>query len=178
MTSGRITRVVITGSESTGKTMLARDLATHFGVLWVEEQARLYAQTANRELTSEDVSPIASAQIAAEDAAHAEAIRRDDRWLFLDTDLISTVVYARHYYGVCPAWVEAEARARLSDLYLLADADLQWSADAVRDRPHSREELQGAFRTTLAEFAARTCFVRGVGPSRLAAALNCIAIQR
>mgnify|MGYP000592549471 CR=1 FL=1 len=26
--------------------------------------------------------------------------------LVLDTDLVSTVVYARHYYGHCPAWIE------------------------------------------------------------------------
>ena len=177
LTDQRVTRVVITGSESTGKSRLARDLATHFGTLWVAEQSRSYAEQVDRPLTAEDVSPIASAQIAAEDAAMTEADHRKDRWLFLDTDLLSTVVYARHYYGACPSWVEAEARARLGDLYLLADMDIPWTPDRVRDRPHSREHLHSAFRVTLAEFGARTCPVRGVGESRLAAALNCIAIQ-
>ncbi len=177
LTDQRVTRVVITGSESTGKTQLARDLAAHFGALWVPEQSRSYAERVDRPLTAEDVSPIASAQIAAEDAVMTEADRRNDRWLFLDTDLLSTVVYARHYYGTCPSWVEVEARARLGDQYLLADIDIPWTLDRVRDRPHSREHLHGAFRATLMEFDARTCVVRGIRESRLAAAINCIAIQ-
>src|SRR5688500_4521183 len=177
MTELHVTRIVVTGSESTGKSTLARELATHFGAIWVAEQSRVYAARARRALTAEDVSPIASEQIAAEDAALAEAIRRNIRWLFLDTDLVSTVVYARHYYGSCPAWIEAEARARLGSLYLLCDADIDWTPDTVRDRPHSRETLNAEFRSTLGEFGARVCSVRGIGESRIAAALNCIAKQ-
>ena len=177
MTGTSLTRVVVTGSESTGKTTLARELAVHFGVRWVAEQARSYAERVRRELNAEDVAPIASEQITAEDAAATEAGRRGDRWLFLDTDLVSTVVYARHYYGSCPAWIEAEARARLADLYLLADIDLDWQPDGVRDRPQTREQLHAEFRTVLQEFNARTCHVRGIGEHRLASALNCIASQ-
>ena len=177
MTGSRLTRVVVTGSESTGKTTLARELAEHFGARWVAEQARSYAERVRRELNAEDVAPIASEQITAEDAAAAEAARRGDRWLFLDTDLVSTVVYARHYYGSCPAWIEAEARARLADLYLLADVDLPWHRDGVRDRPQAREQLQAEFRAALHEFNARSCSVRGAGERRLAAALGCIASQ-
>lgn len=172
-----VTRIVVIGSESTGKTTLARELATHFGALWVGEQARVYADRVKRALTAEDVSPIASEQIAAEDAQFAEALRRKIRWLFLDTDLVSTVVYARHYYSTCPAWIEAEARARLADLYLLSDIDIDWTPDPVRDRPHSRATLHAEFRAALAEFGARVCSVRGTGESRIAAALNCIAKQ-
>lgn len=175
MSDQGVTRIVVTGSESTGKTTLARELAAHFGGQWVAEQSRAYAESLDRPLTAEDVSPIASAQIAAEDAALADATRHNKRWLFLDTDLLSTVVYARHYYGVCPSWVEAEARARRGDLYLLADVDLEWSPDDVRDRPLSRDELHEMFRASLAEFGARTCHVRGIGETRLAAAVRCIA---
>jgi NadR type nicotinamide-nucleotide adenylyltransferase len=177
MTERSLTRVVVTGSESTGKTTLARDLAMHFSVQWVAEQARSYAERVSRELNADDVAPIASEQITAEDAATTEAARRGDRWLFLDTDLLSTVVYARHYYGSCPAWIEAEARARLADLYLVADVDLDWQPDEVRDRPQARDQLHAEFRAALLEFNARTCHVRGAGEHRLASALNCIASQ-
>src|SRR5688500_11560858 len=161
MTELHVTRIVVTGSESTGKSTLARELATHFGAIWVAEQSRVYAARARRALTAEDVAPIASEQIAAEDAALAEALRRGDRWLFLDTDLVSTVVYARHYYGSCPAWIEAEARARRGDLYLLADVDLPWQPDTVRDRPHARDQLHAEFRAALTEFGVESCVVRG-----------------
>lgn len=170
----QLTRVVVTGSESTGKTTLARDLAAHFGVQWVAEQARSYAERAGRELTADDVGPIASAQISAEDAAVAAAVNRDHRWLFLDTDLLSTVVYARHYYGVCPPWVEAEARERRANLYLLAALDIPWTADSIRDRPLERERLHDEFCATLEEFDATVCTVRGLDGARLRVALTCI----
>ena len=175
MTAPHVTRVVVTGSESTGKTTLAHDLAAHFGSLWVAEQSRTYAERANRPLSAEDVAPIASAQIAAEDAALTDAQRRGDHWLFFDTDLLSTVVYARHYYGACPSWIEAETFARRGDLYLLAEIDIPWTPDAVRDRPAHREELDRAFREALVEFKVASCHVRGLGEHRLASALKCIA---
>jgi NadR type nicotinamide-nucleotide adenylyltransferase len=175
MTGERVTRIVLTGSESTGKTTLARDLARHFGTHWVPEQSRSYAERVRRELKADDVGPIASEQITAEDAAIAEAIRRGDRWVFLDTDLLSTVVYARHYYGSCPAWIEAEARARRADLYLLADIDLPWTPDAVRDRPRARDQLHAEFRAALTEFRAEVCLVRGIGELRLSAAIDCMS---
>lgn len=175
MNEPRITRIVVTGSESTGKTTLSRELATHYDALWVPEQSRVYAERVKRVLTSEDVPPIASEQIAAEDAALADASRRNIHWAFLDTDLLSTVVYARHYYGSCPAWIEAEARARLGELYLVCDIDVPWAGDAVRDRPQTRDQLHLTFQAVLAEFNVRKCLVRGLGDARLAAAVRCIA---
>ena len=175
MTTPPVTRIVITGSESTGKTMLAQQLAAHFGALWVREQARVYAERVNQPLTAEDVAPIASEQIAAEDAALIDAGRRNVGWIFLDTDLLSTVVYARHYYGACPAWIEAEAKARLGDLYLVCDIDVPWTSDPVRDRPQSRDALHLEFQSVLTEFGARKCLVRGLGESRMAAAVRCIS---
>lgn len=167
-------RIVVTGSESTGKTKLAGELARHFGVLWVPEQSRAYAERLNRALGAEDVSPIASAQIAAEDAGLVEAQRRGDRLIFLDTDLLSTVVYARHYYRACPQWIEAEARARHGDLYLLLAIDIPWVPDGVRDRPLHREELDRAFRKALVEYQVKSCLVAGLGPRRLESALECL----
>lgn len=42
--SQQIRRVAILGAESTGKTTLARLLASHFNTVWVEEYARNYMQ--------------------------------------------------------------------------------------------------------------------------------------
>jgi len=163
--------VVVTGSESTGKTTLARELAGHFGVRWVAEQSRRYAESLGRPLSSSDVDPIARWQREAEDAGRAAAARLGHPFLFLDTDLVSTVVYARHYYGECPPPIIAAARARLADIYLLCDIDVPWVGDAVRDRPLDREELHGSFQLALADFGVRPRLVRGLGPARLEAAL-------
>jgi NadR type nicotinamide-nucleotide adenylyltransferase len=177
VTSRLPVRIVVTGAESTGKTTLARQLADHFGALWVPEQARAYAERMQRPLTIEDVSAIGSAQIAAEDAAIADAIKHEHRMLVLDTDLISTVVYARHYYGTCPAWIEAEAVARRADLYLVCASDLPWTPDGIRDRPMHRQELDRAFREAMLEFKLSYDGVSGLGDDRFASALRAIPVR-
>lgn len=171
--AGLVTRrVVVTGPESTGKTTLAVALASRLKAPLVAEAARAYAEEhADEELTAADVAHIARNHVLADDAALTGA----PPLIVFDTDLISTVVYARHYYGSCPAWIEAEARARRGDRYLLCDIDLPWQADGVRDRPLQRELLLELFRATLHEFGARVVLVEGNGDSRLDAALAAVA---
>ena len=139
-------RVVLTGSECTGKTTLAQHLARHFRVSWVPEFAREYAEGKGALLDFSDHRPIARGQIALEDEYRRSAETRDERVLIQDTDLLSTAVYCAHYYGECPRWIQDAARDRHPDLYLLLDIDLPWVADAPRDRGHMRPEMQALFR--------------------------------
>src|SRR6266700_2123986 len=113
-------RVVVTGSESTGKSTLALELAEHYGTVVCGEFVRDYLDRRGGVLDASDVEPIARGQIALEDAHEG---------LIFDTDLISTVVYARHYYDFCPDWIAAAARARSAGLYLLLDVDVPWVPD-------------------------------------------------
>jgi NadR type nicotinamide-nucleotide adenylyltransferase len=161
-------RIVLTGPESTGKTTLARTLAQRFRAPWLPEASRLYAEEVKRELAAADAEPIAQRAIAAEDAALAS----DPPLLILDTDLISTVVYVRHYYGPCPAWIEDAARGRRGDLYLLCVPDLPWTADGIRDRPAQRRELFDLFEDALREFGCVYVEVSGTGAARERAALS------
>ena len=151
-------RICLIGPESTGKTELAKLLSRELGVPWSAEYAREYAEACNTDLCADDVDAIARGQLANEDRAIAAA-----RELLLhDTDLISTVVYSRHYYGACPGWIEEAARARRADLYLLLDTDVEWQADAARDSGgDAREDLFDAFRCALDEFETRWVIVSG-----------------
>ena len=159
--------VVLTGSESTGKTTLARRLAAHHNTSWSSEFAREHLEGKGAPLTAADVEVIARGQRAGEDAARHRARRLEVR----DTDLISTVLYARHYYGSCPAWIEEAAKMRKGDLYLLCYPDVPWSSDGLqRDRPHRREEMHALFLTTLSEFQARVLHVQGSWAEREALA--------
>jgi NadR type nicotinamide-nucleotide adenylyltransferase len=164
-------RIVLIGPESTGKTTIAAALASHFRAPWVPETARLYAEEIGRELTAADVEVIAARTVDAHDAALA--LRPP--LLVFDTDLISTVVYARHYYGSCPAWIERAARERLSDLYLLCAPDLPWTADGVRDRPEQRDAQFGMFENALTEFGCTKVTVSGTGAARDDTARNATA---
>lgn len=150
-------RVVLTGSECTGKTTLARELAARFACAWVPEYVRGYVDALGRELHYADVEPIARGQIEATDAA----ARASRRLLVQDTDLVSTIVYSRHYYGDCPAWIEAAARERLAQLYLLLHPDVPWLPDPQRDRGDRREELHALFAAALERLGARVIDVRG-----------------
>ena len=173
--SARLLRVCVTGPESTGKTTLARRLAEHFRAEWVPEGSRVYAERVGRELTADDVIPIAREHIRLADAAAALARRAGRRLLVLDTDLLSTVVYARHYYGASPRSVERAERARRADLYLLCDVDVPWLPDGIRDRPENREEMLELFRDALVRRRARHIVVRGDWEERWALAARAVA---
>jgi NadR type nicotinamide-nucleotide adenylyltransferase len=157
------TRVCLIGPECTGKTTLAEELAAHFDAPWVPEFAREYAARVARELTADDVEPIARGELALIDGAPNEGL------VILDTDLISTVVYARHYYGRCPEWIEREAQIRKSDLYLLLDIDLPWVPDSLRDSASPRESLYDQFAQTLKDYNANVVAITG---ERFAAAIR------
>jgi nicotinamide riboside kinase len=155
-------RLCVTGPESTGKTTLSRQLAEALGSRWIPEAARVYAERVGRELTAADVELIAR--------EHLE-LASGDGDVVLDTDLLSTIVYAEHYYGLTVPWIEEEARRRLADVYFLCDIDVPWVPDGIRDRPENRAELLELFRSTLDRFRAKTVLVRGDEAGRLELAL-------
>jgi NadR type nicotinamide-nucleotide adenylyltransferase len=146
-----VKKMVIYGPESTGKTTLARDLARHYNTLWVEEYARRMLDEKGIEnglkntIELSDIDKIGRGQPAIED----ESVKKADKLLFCDSDLITTVIYSRHFFNTCPAWVQAEADRRTYDLYLLADIDLPWEADPQRDTGDKREEYFQIFKHEL-----------------------------
>jgi NadR type nicotinamide-nucleotide adenylyltransferase len=170
------TRICLIGPECTGKTTLAEGLAVHFDVPWVPEFAREYAARVGRLLTIDDVEPIARGQMELEDAVLTPTTdNRQPTTAFLtilDTDLISTVVYSRHYYGQCPEWIEAEARARKADLYLLTGIDVPWVADPLRDSAAPRESLYEDFAQTLKTYDANVVRLSGNRQERWEAAIK------
>jgi NadR type nicotinamide-nucleotide adenylyltransferase len=155
-------RVVLIGPESTGKTWLAGELAARYGVPWSPEHARAYVERHGQALTGADVDPIGRGQREGEDAAIGRARALGSPLVVLDTDLVSTMVYSRHYYGDCPPWIEEEAARRVADLYLLHHVDVPWAPDGhQREQPERREELLALFRGTLLALGARVADVSG-----------------
>jgi len=180
-----VIRVVFTGSESTGKSTLAAAVAKHYGVEVVPEFVRAFADQKGRPIEFNDHGAIARGQIELEDEYIIRARQNSPArpappappaLLIQDTDLLSTVVYCRHYFGRCPAWIEEAAEKRRPDLYLLCETDIPWIADGVRDRGHMRNEMQRLFEDAVNDAKTASASLSGNTGNRLAAAINAIDV--
>jgi len=173
--NGEPSRVVLIGPECTGKTWLARDLAAHYGVPWSEEYARIFVEEHPRPVAYDDVEAIGLGQREGEDEAVERARTTRARLVVHDTDLVSTGVYSRHYYGECPLWIEPAAVARQADLYLLHLPDVPWVADGhQRVEPERRAELFARFRDVLADLRTAVVEIGGGWDQRRRAALEAV----
>ena len=166
--------IVLTGSESVGKTTLAIALGAHYGALVVPEFVRDYVANKGEPLDFRDHGPIAHGQMALADERTARATQRGDTLLIHDTDLVSTVVYCHHYFGRCPEFLEEAAIARRAARYLLLDIDIPWVPDGIRDRGDRREELHTLFAETLARLGCTVTPISGTYAERLKLAVSTV----
>jgi NadR type nicotinamide-nucleotide adenylyltransferase len=165
-----VKKIVVTGSESTGKTELARRLGEHFGAPVAAEFVRTFAASRTERIDFNDHGTIARGQMRFED----DAIARAKDLVVLDTDLVSTVVYCEHYFGRAPQWIVDAARARAADLYLLCEPDVPWVPDGVRDRGDRRDEMHALFASKLTALGLRYVEIGGDREARFAAARQAI----
>lgn len=140
-------RIVLTGAECTGKSTLAQALSGYYGEPWSPEYVRQYVNGIGRELTREDLDPIAEGQIALEETALAKAARL----VIHDTNLLSSILYANHYFGEVINWVNEAFLVRDYTLYLLNSPEgIDWQAEpGQRDSPAARAELHDKFKESL-----------------------------
>ncbi|MHA7942736.1 AAA family ATPase [Formosa sp. 3Alg 14/1] len=142
-------KIVLFGPESTGKTVLAKQLAEHYKTVYVPEFSRTYALEKNKTnhvLTQEDVMPIAKGQMFLEN----ELTKTAKNLLICDTNLLETKVYAEVYYkGFYNENLTASALHNYYNLYFLTYIDIPWEADEVRDKPNERETMFAAFKEAL-----------------------------
>lgn len=132
-----VKRVCVFGPESTGKSTLAKNLAKHFGTVFVPEYARVFLESRHNNLELDEFKFYARGQIASEDALARSA----NRVLFCDTDALTTLMWSDWLFQHRDAWIEALASLRQYDLYLLADVDVPWVADDQRYFPEERRKF-------------------------------------
>ncbi|HKK18365.1 MAG TPA: ATP-binding protein [Opitutales bacterium] len=140
-------RVVITGAECTGKTTLAAALSGYYGEPWTPEFVRQYVDTIDRELAREDLEPIARGQLEQEDRALDQA----KQFVLHDTNLLSSILYANHYFGEQLDWVNDSFLSRDYALYLLCSPEgIEWQSDpGQRESQAARAELHDKFKQSM-----------------------------
>ena len=159
-----ISRIVITGPESTGKTELAQALAEKLGAVWIPEYARQYVENLNRPYNYDDVVRIARYQISQE---KEYTLKIKNGILIFDTWLIITKVWFDLVFGKCPEWVCDHIRSSKIDLFLLCNTDLPWIADPVRENGgEKREQLFQLYCDEIHSFGFEYEIVDGFGAVR------------
>jgi nicotinamide riboside kinase len=140
-------RIVLTGAECTGKSSLAAALSGYYGEPWTAEYVRTYVEELDRELNASDLEPVAQGQNALENSA----LKRARQFILHDTNLLSTILYANHYFGEQLNWVNDTFLSRDYSLYLLCSSEgIDWKDDpGQRDSSDARDALEGKFRDAL-----------------------------
>ena len=164
-------KICVYGAESTGKSTLTEDLARHFETGYVQEMARVVlGERSVDEIVYEDIGNIAK--------RHARAILeqacKDSKFLFCDTDLMTTKIYSEQYFSqipVFPAWVEA---ANQFDHYFFCETDIPWVKDPHRNLGHLRPTLRDRFKEALVQSKVPFTIIRGNQDQRLSMAVQTI----
>ena len=130
-------RIVITGPESTGKTLLSKQLAEHFKTDWIPEYAREYVENLDRAYTFEDVEKIAKKQIETD----KQIFKKTNDLVFIDTWLIITKVWFTEVYKNVPDWIHEHIISSKIDLFLLCKPDIEWAEDPLRENKNKRDYL-------------------------------------
>lgn len=168
--------VCILGAESTGKTTLARGLASHFDCPWVSEYLRQFCDANGRTPTAHEQSMILQTQRQNEIVVQRDASQRASRFVFCDTAPLLTAIYSNFVFGDSTLYALARTLHANYALTLLLEPDIAWVADGVqRDGAQVRGPITELIRRELANLKAPQAAVSGHGEQRMVAALNAIA---
>jgi len=138
-----VKKICFYGPESTGKSVMARQLAEFYKTEFVPEVAREIVSS--NDFTTDDIIKIGYAQTE----RVVEKEKTASRILFCDTDLITTQIYCRQYLGVVPAVLYELEKKIIYDQYFLFDIDVPWIADGMRDLSDNRQDMFNVFKHEL-----------------------------
>ncbi len=167
----RVTTVVLMGAESTGKTTLAATLANYYNTTWAAEYLRLFVDQKGALPEEADVHKIARGHLNLITSLQPES----HRVLFVDTDLFTTCVYQRIYFGQCPPSIERAAKRHQSGLYLFMEPDIPWTPDpGQRASPQARLHSHALLMAEAKMHSLNIVPIRGTRDQRLNTAIKAV----
>ncbi len=186
----QVKKVIILGPESTGKSTLCEQLATHFNTLWCPEFARQYLEKNGPSYNYDDLLIIANGQLSLEEkytkdlnkSKSSEKSQTLNSILFLDTDMHVIKVWSEFVFGKCHSFILEKLADQHADLYLLCNIDLPWVKDNLREYPEleSRRQLFHIYKDLLENQKIPYRIISGNNEQRMneaIAAVNQIIVQ-
>jgi nicotinamide riboside kinase len=153
-----MTKVIVTGPESSGKTTLCKQLSEQFKILFTEEFSRKYIDNLDREYLQEDLVIIAKEQLK------NEQLTRSNKQLSLhDTDLITLKIWSEYKYGNCNDWITSQIEQQKQEkrFYFLCSPDIPWESDPQRENTHNRDELFEIYKVELEQLGHNYFILEG-----------------
>lgn len=146
-----ITKVVFLGSESTGKSTIAKALAERHNTQFVPEYGAQYWFEHQQDgvLTQEQLVEIARGHILSED----ETVLKSNKYCFIDTNALTTYMYCKDYHGeALPELMQlADNCYRRYDLFFLCEDDIPYDDTWDRRGEETRSIFQRKIVGDLAE---------------------------
>ncbi|WP_447642917.1 MULTISPECIES: AAA family ATPase [Chitinophagaceae] len=161
-------KIVVIGPESTGKSSLCKQLAAHFNTYWCPEYARQYLLENGKDYQYKDLLTIAKGQLALEESLTQQALAENKAFLFIDTDMYVMKVWSEYVFQKCDNFILNQIIHRQYDYYFLANIDLPWTPDELREYPDEqpRIELFHIYRDLLENQSTPWSLISGAGAER------------
>ncbi|MCY4095657.1 MAG: ATP-binding protein [Gammaproteobacteria bacterium] len=168
MTTGDSHLVSIVGPESTGKTTLARELASVQNGVWLPEYAREFL--ADIHYTEKQVHDVAHEQLHREQ----DFVRAKPRFGVLDTDGVVLRIWFEEKFGYVPDYIDRHLEHQVARTYLLTYPDLPWAFDPQRESKTDLPRLFKIYERVLYELKFDFSIVQGTGRERVRCAIDCL----
>ena len=156
-----VTNVVFLGAPSTGKTTIAAHLAKLYKTVWMPEYGREYwhANQVDRRLSLKQLEEIAEGHLAREE----EMLQSANRFLFSDTNALTTAMFAMYYHGELTERLQELANQAVEryDLVFLCDTDIPYDDTWDRSGELNRDEFQTQIIADLISRNAHFITLRG-----------------
>lgn len=137
-----VANIVFVGAPSTGKTTLCEYLAKQCDTVWMPEYGREYwaLHQLDRRLTPEQLVEIAEGHLQREE----DLLLQANRYLFTDTNALTTLLFARYYHGkALPRLHElADLASTRYTQYFLCSTDIPYDSTWDRSGDVNRQQMQ------------------------------------
>ena len=172
-------KIILTGPESSGKTTLARQLATHFNAPLVEEYVRTFFEKKETpQYKKADLLEIAHGQLDLEQQTYKvfkNLIGLSPQLMICDSDLLTIKIWSNEVYGNCSTELTQLIDNQLVNLpsnvtehyFLCSPEGIEWEDDPLRENPNDRERLFDIYEKELQFYKKNYKILRGSFEERL-----------